>query len=119
MRPEVQMRKLLFFMLISLDGFYEGPGRHNVDEEFNEYANAQLDAAGMLLFGRVTYEMMAAFWPTEAAVKNDPVTAAAMNRLPKVVFSRTLPKATWQNTRLVKDNITEEVAKLKQQPGKD
>jgi dihydrofolate reductase len=123
MDAEVLMRRLLFFMLTSLDGFYEGPGHaidwHNVDEEFNEFANAQLDSAGMLLFGRVTYEMMAAYWPTEAAVKDDPVTAAAMNRLPKIVFSRTLPKATWQNTRLVKDNITEEVAKLKQQPGKD
>ena len=117
------MRKLLFFMLISLDGFYEGPGHtidwHNVDEEFNEFANAQLDSVDMLLFGRVTYEMMAAYWPTDAAVMDDPVTAAAMNRLPKIVFSRTLPNATWQNTRLVGDNIAEEVARLKQQPGKD
>ena len=58
------MRKLIFFMLTSLDGYYEGPGHsidwHNVDEEFNEFANAQLDSVDMLLFGRVTYEMMAA-----------------------------------------------------------
>ncbi|MGD0750562.1 MAG: dihydrofolate reductase family protein [Anaerolineales bacterium] len=117
------MRKLVFFMLTSLDGNYEGPGHgidwHNVDVEFNEFANAQLDSVDMLLFGRVTYEMMAAFWPTDAAMKNDPVIATAMNRLPKIVFSRTLSSATWQNTRLVKDNVAEQVTKLKKQPGKD
>ena len=120
---EVLMRKLILFMLISLDGFYEGPGHsldwHNVDAEFNEFANAQVDSVDMLLFGRVTYEMMAAFWPTPSAAADDPVTAEAMNRLPKIVFSRTLPSADWQNTRLVKDNILEQVTKLKKQPGKD
>jgi dihydrofolate reductase len=126
-QPEIieqfPMRKLVFFMLTSLDGYYEGPGHaidwHNVDAEFNKFAIAQLDAVDTLLFGRVTYEMMAAFWPTDAAMKNDPVTAAAMNRLPKVVFSRTLASATWQNTRLVKDHLAEEVIKLKEQAGKD
>jgi dihydrofolate reductase len=117
------MRKLIFFMVTSLDGYYEGPGHnldwHNVDEEFNTFANAQLDSVDMLLFGRVTYELMAAYWPTSAAAGDDPVVAAAMNRLPKVVFSRTLPSATWQNTRLVKDNIEQEVIKLKAQPGRD
>ena len=117
------MRKLIFFMLVSLDGFYEGPGHtidwHNVDEEFNEFANAQLDSVDMLLFGRVTYELMAAYWPTPAAARDDPVTAAAMNRLPKIVFSRTLSQAAWQNTRLVRDNAAGEVTKLKAQPGKD
>ena len=102
---------------------YEGPGHaidwHNVDVEFNEFAIAQLDLVDMLLFGRVTYEMMAAFWPTDAAMKDDPVTAAAMNRLPKIVFSRTLSSAAWQNTRLVKDNVAEEVTMLKEQAGKD
>jgi dihydrofolate reductase len=117
------MRKLIFFMLTSLDGYYEGPGHaidwHNVDVEFNEFAIAQLDSADTLLFGRVTYEMMAAFWPPDAAMKNDPITAATMNRLPKIVFSRTLSSAAWQNTRLVKDNVAEEVEKLKEQAGKD
>ena len=117
------MRKLLFFMLISLDGFYEGPEHsidwHNVDEEFNEFANGQLDSAGMLLFGRVTYEMMAAYWPNQAAIRDDPVIAAAMNRMPKIVFSRTLSSVAWQNTRLIKDNMVDEVVKLKTQPGKD
>lgn len=117
------MRKLIFFMMTSLDGFYEGPGHsidwHNVDEEFNEFANAQLDSVDVLLFGRVTYEGMAAYWPTAMAVKDDPVIAAAMNSKAKLVFSRTLASADWQNTRLVKDNIAEEVTSLKAQPGKD
>ena len=62
------MRKVLFFMMVTLDGFFEGPNHsidwHNVDEEFNTFANAQLDSVDMLLFGRVTYELMAAYWPT-------------------------------------------------------
>jgi dihydrofolate reductase len=115
------MRNLVFFMLTSLDGYYEGLGHaidwHNVDVEFNEFANAQLESVDMLLFGRVTYEMITAFWPTDTAMKNDPVTAAAMNRLPKIVFSRTLSSTTWQNTRVVKDNVVEKVTKLKKQPG--
>jgi dihydrofolate reductase len=62
---------------------------------------------------------MAGFWPTPTAARDDPITAAAMNRLPKIVFSRTLTSVTWQNTRLVKENIVEEVRRLKAEPGKD
>jgi dihydrofolate reductase len=117
------MRKLIFFMLTSLDGYYEGPGHaidwHNLDAELHEFTIAQLDSVDTLLFGRVTYEVMAAYWPTAMALKNDPVTAAAMNSKAKLVFSRTLSNVTWQNTRLVKDNIVEEVTKLKAQPGRD
>ncbi len=117
------MRKVIFFMLISLDGFFEGPNGdinwHHVDEEFNEFAIAQLNTADILLFGRVTYEMMASYWPTPAAVANDPIVAEKMNSLPKTVFSKTLSRVDWQNTRLIKDNFVEETLKLKQQPGKD
>lgn len=109
--------------MISLDGFFEGPNReidwHNVDEEFNEYAIDLLDNVDVLLFGRVTYELMANYWPTLSATTDDPIVASKMNSLPKIVFSRTLEKADWNNTRLVKENIAEEVSKLKQQPGKD
>lgn len=108
---------------MSLDGFFEGPNHaidwHNVDEEFNQFAIAQLNSADMLLFGRGTYELMAGFWPTATAIQTDPVTAEPMNRLPKIVFSRTLSRVTWQNTRLVKENIFEEIKRLKAQPGKD
>jgi dihydrofolate reductase len=117
------VRKVIFFMLVSLDGFFEGENHgldwHNVDEEFNEFSHAQLDSAGMLLFGRRTYELMAGFWPTATASRDDPVTAAAMNRLPKIVFSRTLTNVNWDNTRLVKENIADEIRRLKAEPGKD
>lgn len=117
------MRKLLEFNLVALDGYFEGPGRdiswHNVDAEFNEYAVAMLDSVDLLLFGRVTYELMIRFWPTPEVIKNDPLVATRMNSLAKIVFSRTLAKAEWNNTRLVKDNIADEIKKLKQEPGKD
>jgi dihydrofolate reductase len=117
------MRKVIFFMLTSLDGYFEGPGRdiswHNVDEEFDAFTIEQIDAVDMLLFGRVTYELMASFWPTPAARTDDPIVAEKMNTMPKIVFSKTLSGVDWQNTRLVKDKFFEEIVKLKQQPGKD
>ena len=117
------MRKVIFFNLISLDGYFEGPDRdinwHHVDEEFNEFAIQQTGEFGALLFGRVTYELMAGYWPTEAANRDDPEIARLMNSLPKIVFSNTLDNAEWENTKLVRDNIVEEVTKLKEQPGKD
>src|SRR4030095_3179860 len=62
---------------------------------------------------------MANYWPTENAIKNDPMIADLMNSLPKIVFSKTLEKAEWNNTRVIKDNIAEEILTLKKQPGKD
>jgi len=117
------MRKLFLFNMTTLDGFFEALnqdiGWHNVDEEFNEFAIQQLDEIGTLLFGRVTYEGMASYWPTELAISDDPEVAGRMNSLPKIVFSRTLDKAEWNNSKLIKENATEEVLKLKGQPGKD
>jgi len=74
---------------------------------------------GAILFGRVTYELMASYWPTPAAQSDDPAVAHLMNTLPKVVVSRTLQKAEWNNTRLIKDNVAEEILKMKQEPGND
>ncbi len=117
------MRKLFAFNLVSLDGFFEGPRQeldwHHVDDEFQAFAIEQTSAVDALLFGRGTYQMMAGFWPRPEAIAADPVVAGLMNRLPKVVFSTTLDKAEWNNTRLVKDHVAEEILKLKQQPGKD
>jgi dihydrofolate reductase len=118
------MRKLFSFNLVSLDGLFEGPqqddiGWQNVDDEFNEFAAEQLETVGVILFGRVTYQGMASFWPTPFAIENDPVIADQMNRFPKIVVSRTLDKADWNNTRLIKDNVAEEITRLKQQPGND
>jgi dihydrofolate reductase len=117
------MRKVILFMMVTLDGFFEGPNGeidwHNVDQEFNKFAIEQMDSVDILLFGRKTYELMASYWPTPAATTDDPIVADKMNRLPKIVFSKTLSSVEWQNTRLVKENVAEEVAKLKHQPGKD
>jgi dihydrofolate reductase len=117
------MRKIFAFILTTLDGYYEGPNEEFdfwvVDEEFDGFAVEQLDEVDTLLFGRVTYEGMAAYWPTPAGERDDPRVAARMNGLSKIVVSRTLDKADWANTRLIKDDVTEELTKLKQQPGKD
>jgi dihydrofolate reductase len=117
------MRKILFFMLTSLDGYFEGPDHdinwHNVDAEFNEFAIEQLNSVDTLLFGRVTYEMMASFWPTPFAIETDPIVAGKMNSTPKIVFSKTLANAEWQNSRLVKTDFAGEISRLKQLPGKD
>ncbi len=82
--------------MVTLDGFFEGPNHeidwHHVDEEFNQFAVEQTSAVDALLFGRVTYQLMASYWPTSIAVQNDPIVADLMNRLPKLVFSRTLEK---------------------------
>ncbi len=117
------MRKVFLFMMVTLDGFFEGPGHeidwHNVDEEFNEFAIDQLNEVDALLFGRVTYQGMASYWPTPLAKENDPIIADKMNTVPKIVFSKTLDKVEWNNSRLVKENIAEEVSQLKQQQGHD
>jgi len=117
------MRKLTVFNLMTLDGYIAGEGGdiswHSVDEEFQELANAASNSGNTLLFGRVTYELMAGFWPTPEAIRTDPIVAAGMNKSEKIVFSRTLQKADWNNTRLVRDNMLAEVRKLKQGTGKD
>ena len=117
------MRRLTVFNLMTLDGYIAGQGGdiswHNVDEEFQELANAASNSGNTLLFGRVTYELMASFWPTPEAIKTDPIVAAGMNKSEKIVFSRTLQKAEWNNTRLVKDDMPGEVRRLKQGTGKD
>jgi len=118
------MRKVTAFNFITLDGYFEGPKKgdiswHRHGAEENEYAAENLKIGGALLFGRVTYEMMASYWPTPIAIKNDPIVAEGMNNADKIVFSRTLKKVEWNNTRLVKDNIVEEIKEMKQMPGKD
>ena len=116
------MRKLFVSNLISVDGYIAGPKGeldwHNVDAEFNVYAHSMLDSIDTILFGRVTYEMMAAFWPSAQALHDDPETAMRMNSISKVVCSRTLKNASWSNSRLVSRDIETEVRALKQQTGK-
>jgi dihydrofolate reductase len=117
------MRKVFAFEVASLDGYYVGPKQEFdwpvVDQEFDEFSQRQLEEVDTLLFGRVTYEMMASYWPTPEAREGDPKTAAAMNDLPKLVASRTLDQVGWENSTLVRGDVAEELARLKQQPGKD
>lgn len=116
------MGNIVMFNMMTLDGYFAGPKGeidwHQVDSEFNDFAIEQLDSAGGLLFGRVTYQMMASYWPSAEALKDDPVVASKMNSIPKYVFSRTLDRADWNNTRLLKGEAEVEAAKLRQQPGK-
>lgn len=117
------MRRLIFQMMVSIDGFFEGSNQeldwHLVDGEFNVYAADLLDNVDLLIFGRRTYQGMADYWPTPAAIENDPVIAQRMNSIAKLVFSTTLKKAGWNNARLSKGNVVEEITRLKREPGKD
>lgn len=117
------MRSVSLFMMVSLDGYFEGPDHdlswHNVDDEFNEFAALQLDNAGVLLFGHRTYDLMAGYWPTPAVKKADPIIAGKMNDLPKLVFSTRLFRPEWNNTRRVSSDIPGQLAKLKAEDGGD
>jgi dihydrofolate reductase len=120
------MRRLIVFNNVTLDGYFtDARGdmswahRTTPDAEWNAFVAGNAKGESVLVFGRVTYEMMAGYWPTPAAAKNDPVVAERMNNLPKVVFSRTLDQASWSNTKLVKGDPVAEIRKMKKEPGPD
>ncbi len=120
------MRKLVVSNSVSLDGYFAGMNgdiswahRDNKDAEWNAFIADNAKGGGMLVFGRVTYELMTSYWPTPLAAENDPIVAERMNNLHKVVFSRTLDKASWNNTKLVKGGPAAEIRKMKQEPGAD
>jgi dihydrofolate reductase len=123
LKKENNVRKIIVSNYVSLDGFFAGPeGEIDWfvwDEETAENSKELLGSIDTILFGRVTYELMASYWPTASPPADDPVIIEAMNNLPKIVFSMTLEKVGWNNSRLVKDNIAEEISKMKQQAGKD
>ncbi len=117
------MPKLSCFNFISLNGFYKGLREdiswHRHESEEGEFSAENAQGDSILLFGRVTYEMMYSFWPTEQAMAAMPLVAEGMNRSEKIVFSRTLEKAEWNNTRVVQHDIYSEVRKLKETGTKD
>jgi dihydrofolate reductase len=120
------MRKLIVFNHVSLDGYFtDAKGdmsfarNDNPDAEWDAFVASNASGGGMLLFGRITYELMANFWPTPFAAESMPLVAQQMNKLPKVVFSRTLDKASWNNTKLVKGDLTGEIRRMKKEPGED
>lgn len=114
------MPKLTAFNHMSLDGYFvdacgdmSWAHRHPNDDDFNAFVARNASGESMLLFGRVTYELMSGYWPTPAAQADTPALAERMNNLPKVVFSRTLHSADWNNTQLITDGMVEEVRRLK------
>lgn len=117
------MPKLSVFNFLTLNGYCKGVKediswhRHGAEE--GEYSAEGAQSDSVLLFGRVTYEMMAGFWPTPIAYESFPIVADGMNKSEKIVFSRTLKKAGWNNTRIVNKDIVGEVKKLKQTSGKN
>jgi dihydrofolate reductase len=118
------MRKLSAYNSVTLDGYFTAANgdftwAHRQDPEFLAFVEDNAKGDAELLFGRITYELMASYWPTPMAIKNDPVVAARMNDLSKVVFSRTMDKASWQNTKLVKTGMAAAIRKMKQEPGPD
>jgi dihydrofolate reductase len=111
------MRRLIMWNLLTLDGFFEGAASWDLDfhrdvwgGELERFSIEQLRTADMLLFGRVTYEGMAAYWQTAQGEDAD-----LMNSLPKAVCSRTLGRAEWKNTKLIGGDAASEVLELKRQ----
>lgn len=120
------MRKIILQNSVSLDGFFEGPNREidwsMVDDELHAHMNERLSTMGAFLSGRVTYELMASFWPTAAS---DPTSTKPMVEfariwldMPKIVFSRTLEESRW-NTTVLREVVPEEIEALKAEPGGD
>lgn len=107
--------------VITLDGYFEGKepwdlSFHNTiwGPELEQRSIEQLQAADYLVFGRATYEGMAAYW-----AKEEGIIADLMNSIPKLVFSKTLEIADWNNSTLIRDNAAAEIKKRKEQGGKD
>ncbi|WP_280150574.1 dihydrofolate reductase family protein [Piscinibacter sp. XHJ-5] len=118
------MRKLSVFESVSLDGYFKAASgdiawmhQGGDDPEFQSFTAANAAGGGVLLMGRTTYELFASHWPTPQAMQQMPEVAGPMNAMPKVVVSRSLGKATWNNTKVLKGDLAAEVRKLKAEPG--
>jgi dihydrofolate reductase len=111
------MARLSVFNFVTLNGYFKGANNdinwHRHGGEESKYAEEGAKSESILLFGRITYQMMASYWPTPMAAKDNPGVAEGMNRSDKIVFSRTLKKVEWENSRLIKNDLVEEVKKLK------
>lgn len=111
------MSRLIMWNTLTLDGFFDGTKNFELEwhryiwgEELERFSLKQLRSADRLIFGRVTYEGMAAYWKVAEGE-----VAHFMNHLPKVVFSRTLERTDWANTTLVKDNLQQTISSLKRE----
>jgi dihydrofolate reductase len=113
------VRKVIASEFVSLDGVMEAPDRWHFpyfNDEMGEAVGAEMAQADAMLLGRVTYQEFASYWSTST---EEPL-ASRLNSTPKFVVSRTLKEPLeWQNSTLIKENVAEEISRLKQQPGKD
>ena len=119
-------RKLIIFNNVTLDGYFSGRnGEFNWahegsdDLEFADFVQQNASGESQLLFGRKTYELMSAYWPTTMATRNDPIVAAGMNKSSKLVFSNILQEAEWSNSKVVRGDMVEAVRQMKDQSGPD
>ena len=120
------MPRLIVFNNVSLDGYFTDAKndmswahRGHQDPEWAEFVAGNAKGDGRLVFGRVTYQMMASYWPTPMAVQSMATVAEKMNSCGKIVFSRTLKTAEWNNTTLIKGDLAKEMRRLKSEPGTD
>jgi dihydrofolate reductase len=121
------MRRLIMQLELTLDGFYAGPNEEfdwfSLDQDLWKMRVDQFSTIDTVLLGRKNYVGFGSYWPrvvnSPASTEIDIKFSRWLDEIPKIVLSRTLKKAEWKNSRLVKDNLAEEVAKLKKQPGKD
>lgn len=115
------MRKIIVFENVTVDGFMAGPDGDIDwairDDEVTQNSREGQEVTDLFMFGRITYDMMASFWPTPVAQSINPVFANALNNTPKIVFSRTMGKPDWQHTTVLKELTTEEILHIKQEPG--
>jgi dihydrofolate reductase len=118
------MGKVMVFNSVTLDGYFTGANgdmnwARKMDPEWLAFMAENAKGESAALYGRVTYDMMAGWWPSPQAIAMAPAVAAAMNSMPKVVFSKTLAKAEWSNTQVVKSDIAGAVRKMKGEAGPD
>lgn len=117
------MRTISAFNFLTINGYYKGINEdiswHIHGEEGNQYSIDQLQSGNILLFGRVTYEMMYSFWPTDMAYSLFPIVAEKMNAAEKIVVSNSLKSADWQNSRIISGDLISQISQLKNSPGKN
>src|SRR5260221_4171381 len=128
-KRSMNMRKVIVTMWVTLDGFIAGPNNEMdwvtriFDEAMGKYEDDMVSSADTLILGRVTYQSFAGSWPkvpeNPSVSEGEKEYARKLNAMRKIVFSRTLEKVEWNNSRLFKDIVPEEIGKMKREPGKD
>lgn len=119
------MAKVVVFEHLSTDGYFMDEDgdiswtKNDTDEQYNDFTSNNVKQGGILVFGRITYELMAAFWSSHVAFEHFPKIAPHMNNLPKVVFSKTMTETTWTNTHIIHQDLLGQMQKLKNEAKTD